>query len=125
MTIVSDTADTTCLNLLKDIVEVSQDNNSIKFFRKDLTTMSIWLLIMSANLKGQKINIEDIARAVAPINRISKPSLRLILEKAKHKGYIKFTKNLDDHRSLDVEPEEIIIKEFRSWIKKFLNNMTQ
>ncbi len=120
MTIASDTADTTCLNLLKDIVEVSQDNNSIKFFRKDLTTMSIWLLIMSANLKGQKINIEDIARAVAPISRISKPSLRLILEKAKHKKYIKFTKNLDDHRSLDVEPEEIIIKEFRSWIKKFL-----
>ena len=117
---VPDTIDKICLNLLKDIADVSKNNNSIKFFRKDFITMTMWLLIISANLKGQKISIEDIARAVAPISKISKPSLRLILENAKHKGYIKFINSENDHRSWHVEPEEITIKEFRSWIKKFL-----
>jgi len=117
---VPDTIEKICLNLLKDIADVSKNNNSIKFFRKDFTTMTMWLLIISANLKGQKISIEDIVRAVAPISKISKPSLRLILENAKHKGYIKLSNNLDDHRSLNVEPEEITIKEFKFWIKKFL-----
>ena len=117
---IPDTIEKICQNLLKDITEVSQNNNSIKFFRKDFTTMTIWLLIISSYLKGTKINIEDIARAVAPSSKISKPSLRLILENAKHKGYIKFTNNPNDHRSWNVEPEEITVKEFRSWIKKFL-----
>ena len=117
---IPDTLEKICQNLLQDIIEVSQNNNSIKFFRKDFTTMTIWLLIISAYLKGRKVNIEDIARAVAPSSKISKPSLRLILENAKHKGFIKFTNSKKDLRSWYVEPEEITIKEFRTWIKKFL-----
>ena len=120
MIIIPDITEEICTNLLKDIAEVSQNNNSIKFFRKDFIRMTMWLLIIKNNLMGQKINIEDIARAVAPISKISKPSLRLILENAKHKGYIKFTSNLDDHRSINVEPEAITIKEFKFWIEKFL-----
>ena len=117
---IPDTIEKICQNLLNDIAEVSQNDNSIRFFRKDFTTMTIWLLIISAYLQDKKINIEDIARSVAPSSKISKPSLRLILENAKHKGYIKFINSENDHRSWHVEPEEITIKEFRSWIKKFL-----
>ena len=117
---IPDTIEKICQNLLQDIIDVSQNNNSIKFFRKDFTSMTIWLLIISSYLKGKKINIEDIARAVAPSSKISKPSLRLILENAKHKGYIKFTNSKNDLRSWHVEPEEITINEFRIWIKKFL-----
>ena len=119
---IPDTLDKICQNLLKDITEVSQNNNSIKFFRKDFTTMTIWLLIISAYLQGKKINIEDIARAVAPSSKISKPSLRLILENAKHKGFIKLTNSKKDLRSWNVEPEEITIKEFRIWIKNYLKD---
>jgi len=119
---IPDTMDKICQNLLKDITEVSQNNNSIKFFRKDFTTMTIWLLIISAYLQGKKINIEDIARAVAPSSKISKPSLRLILENAKHKGFIKLTNSKKDLRSWNVEPEEITIKEFRIWIKNYLKD---
>ena len=119
---IPDTLDKICQNLLKDITEVSQNNNSIKFFRKDFTTMTIWLLIISAYLQDKKINIEDIARAVAPSSKISKPSLRLILENAKHKGFIKLTNSKKDLRSWNVEPEEITIKEFRIWIKNYLKD---
>jgi hypothetical protein len=120
MTELSEPFNKICQILLKDLAEVSKENNSIKFFRKDFTTMSMWLLIISAKLNGNKINIEDIARAIATINKVSKPSLRTFLERAKHRGYLKFIKNVDDHRSLNVEPEEIMIKEFKFWIKKFL-----
>ncbi len=109
-----------CTNLLKDIVDVSQQNNSIKFFRKDFTSMTMWLLIINAYFKNKKINIEDLARAVAPASKISKPSLRLILENAKHKGYIRFIKSENDQRSWNVEPEEVTIKEFKVWVKSFL-----
>jgi len=81
--------------------------------------MTMWLLIINAHFKNKKINIEDLARAVAPASKISKPSLRLILENAKHKGFIKFTNSENDHRSWNVEPEEIIIKEFKVWVKNF------
>jgi hypothetical protein len=108
-----------CNNLLKDILEISKLDNSVSFFRKDLPRMTIWLLIISSYLKGNRINIEDISRAVAPSSKISKPSLRLILENAKHKGFIKFTNNKTDRRSLVVEPEEITIREFKLWSKNF------
>ena len=117
---IPDTIEKICHNLLNDIAEVSQNDNSIRFFRKDFTTMTMWLLIMNAHFKDKKINIEDLARAVAPASKISKPSLRLILENAKHKGFIKLIRSQEDQRSWNIEPEEIIIKEFKIWIRNFL-----
>ena len=71
-----------CKNLLADLITVNQGNSSIKFFRKDLTTMLIWLYVMDSYANEKKINIEDIARGISTATRLSKPSLRLILENA-------------------------------------------
>ena len=72
-----DHAKKVCSNLLNDLIEVSQGNSSIKFFRKDLTTMLIWLFIMDAFAKKKSINIEDIARGIASATRISKQRFKL------------------------------------------------
>ena len=104
--------------LLKDLIKVNQGDTSIKFFRHDLVTMIIWLYIMNAFANKQKINIEDIARGIAQATRISKPSLRLILENAKEKGFIKFTHSTVDTRSWIVEPETLTIQEFNTWAKR-------
>jgi hypothetical protein len=104
--------------LLKDLIKVNQGDTSIKFFRHDLVTMIIWLYIMNAFANKQKINIEDIARGIAEAVRVSKPSLRLILENAKRKGFIKFTHNTEDSRSWIIEPENIAIEEFNAWTKR-------
>ena len=109
-----------CATLLKDLVEVNKGDSSIKFFRQDLITMVIWLYIMESYSKNIKINIEDVARGVSQACRISKPSLRLILENAKAKGFIKFTQNLKDNRSWIIEPEDISINEFNAWTKKLV-----
>ena len=104
--------------LLKDLIKVNQGDTSIKFFRHDLVTMMIWLYIMNAFANKQKVNIEDIARGIAEAVRISKPSLRLILENAKRKGFIKFTHNAEDSRSWIIEPENIAIEEFNAWTNR-------
>lgn len=109
-----------CKNLLADLITVNQGNSSIKFFRKDLTTMLIWLYVMDSYANEKKINIEDIARGISTATRLSKPSLRLILENAKQKGFLKFTHNTEDSRSWIIEPEEISISEFNFWTQRIV-----
>ena len=106
-----------CGTLLSDLKIVCKGNSSIKFFRKDLTTMLIWLYIINSYGQKIKINIEDIAREISSSTRISKPSLRLILENAKEKGFLRFTHSLSDTRSWMIEPEDISISEFNEWTK--------
>ena len=108
-----------CDKLLNDLIEVSQGDSSIKFFRRDLITMLVWLFIMDAYSRGEEINIEDIARGISVSTSISKPSLRLILENAKQKGYLKFTHNNKDNRSWVIEPETVTLNEFNLWINSW------
>ena len=111
-----------CKDLLEDLIETSKEDNSIKFFRKDATTMLVWLFIIRAHSKKKKINIEDIARGISSSTTISKPSLRLILENAREKGFLKFTHSTSDNRSWIIEPEEISLNEFNLWTKNWPTN---
>ena len=111
-----------CDALLADIINTvdNDETSTIKFFRKDLVTMTIWLFILKSYNEYKAINIEDIAREVAPSSRVSKPSLRLILENAKIKKFIRFVDNPKDNRSWIIEPEDITINEFKKWTQIFL-----
>ena len=109
-----------CKYLLLDLINVSKGCSSIKFFRKDITTMLIWLFIIDSHSNGKKINIEDISRGISQATTISKPSLRLILENAKELKFLKFTHNKTDSRSWIIEPEEISITEFNLWTKNII-----
>jgi hypothetical protein len=110
-----------CKKLFNDLVEVNKGDSSIKFFRKDLITMLVWMFIVKSYADKTTINIEDIARGISHTTRISKPSLRLILENAKAKGFIKFTLNKNDKRSWIIEPQDITITEFNTWSKNWFN----
>ena len=111
-----------CDALLYDIIKRTDNGevSTIKFFRKDLISMTIWLFILKSYNEYKAINIEDIAREVAPSSRVSKPSLRLILENAKIKKFIRFVDNPKDNRSWVIEPEDITINEFKKWTQIFL-----
>ena len=109
-----------CIKLFSDLIDVNKGNSSLKFFRENKTNISIWLFIIKSYSIRNSINIEDIAREIAPISKISKPSLRLILENAKKRGFIKFTHNQKDTRSWIIEPEEKTINEFQKWSKIFI-----
>ena len=113
-------AHTICIKLFSDLIEMNKGDSSLKFFRENKTNIAIWLFIIKSYGIKNTINIEDIAREIAPISKISKPSLRLILENAKKKGFIKFTHNQKDTRSWIIEPEEITINEFNKWSEIFI-----
>ena len=109
-----------CIKLSSDLIEMNKEDGSLNFFRESTTTMAIWLFIIKSYSIKNSINIEDIAREIAPISKISKPSLRLILENAKKKGFVKFTHNQKDTRSWIIEPEEKTINEFQKWSEMFI-----
>ena len=111
-----------CDALHYDIIKRTDngEESTIKFFRKDLISTTIWLFIIKSYNEYRSINIEDIAREIAPSSRISKPSLRLILENAKIKKFIRFVDNPKDNRSWIIEPEDITINEFKKWTQIFL-----
>ena len=109
-----------CIKLFTDLIERNKEDGSLKFFRESTTAMAIWLFIIKSYSIKNTINIEDIAREIATISKISKPSLRLIKKKKKKKGFIKFTHNQKDTRSWIIEPEEITINEFKKWSKIFI-----
>ena len=109
-----------CEILLKNFINNNDTDSSVKFFRKDVVTMTIWLFILKSFYEKKNINIEDIAREIAYSSRVSKPSLRLILENGKEKGFIKFTHNKKDQRSWVIEPETKTINEFNQWCKNFV-----
>ena len=113
-------AHSTCIKLFSDLIDVNKGNSSLKFFRENKTNIAIWLFIIKSYSIKNLVNIEDIAREIAPISKISKPSLRLILENAKKRGFIKFTHNQKDTRSWIIEPEEKTINEFQKWSKIFI-----
>jgi DNA-binding MarR family transcriptional regulator len=104
-----------CNSLLDNNLKNCKEDNSLKFFRKDFESRTIWLNILRSHFTGEKINIEQLARLIATTSTISKPTLRLILDNAEHKGYLKFVKSKKDLRSVNIELEDITIKEFKEW----------
>ena len=113
--ITDNTASKICDNLLKNIFKMSKDDSSLKFFRKDFESRTIWLNILKVHFANETINIEQLSRLIAVTSPISKPTLRSILENAVHKKFIKFVKSNKDLRSVNIELEDVTIKEFKEW----------
>jgi hypothetical protein len=116
MVLINDTAAiNVCDNLINDVLKICEADNSLKFFRKDFASRTIWFLILKAHFQKKEINIEMLSRAIAKTSIISKPTLRLILDNAMHRRYLKFVDSKKDRRSRIIELEDVTIKEFKEW----------
>jgi hypothetical protein len=123
MSIISDgLASNICVGLLEDTLKISKADNSLKYFRKDFASRAVWFLILKAHFEKKDITIEILARAVAEVSTISKPTLRQIVDNAMHKGFIKLVDSKKDHRSMNIVLEEVTITEFKEWCS-FIRDM--
>jgi len=123
MSIISDSlASNICVGLLEDTLKISKADNSLKYFRKDFASRAVWFLILKAHFEKKDITIEILARAVAEVSTISKPTLRQIVDNAMHKGFIKLVDSKKDHRSMNIVLEDVTITEFKEWCF-FIKNM--
>ena len=116
MILVSDGyASNMCVGLLEDTLKIFKADNSLKFFRKDFASRTVWFLILNAHFKKKDITIEILSRAVAEVSIISKPTLRQIVDNAMHRGFIKLVDSKKDHRSMNIVLEDVTITEFKEW----------
>ena len=116
MNLVSDSyASNMCVGLLEDTIKIFKADNSLKFFRKDFASRTVWFLILNAHFKKKDITIEILSRAVAEVSIISKPTLRQIVDNAMHRGFIKLVDSKKDHRSMNIVLEDVTITEFKEW----------
>jgi len=123
MSLVSDSyASNICVRLLEDTSKIFKADNSLKLFRRDFVSRSVWFLILNAHFKKKDITIEILSRAVAEVSIISKPTLRKIVDNAVHKGFIKLVDSKKDHRSMNIVLEEVTITEFKQWCS-FIRDM--
>ena len=123
MSIISDgLASNICVGLLEDTLKISKADNSLKYFRKDFASRAVWFLILKAHFEKKDITIEILARAVAEVSTISKPTPRQIVDNAMHKGFIKLVDSKKDHRSMNIVLEDVTITEFKEWCF-FIKNM--
>ena len=104
-----------CKSLVSNIHKICKEDNSLKFFRKDFNSRTVWLHILKAHFENEKINIEQLSRSIASMSTVSKPTLRLILDNAEHRGFLRFVKSKEDQRSVNIQLEEVTIKEFKDW----------
>ena len=123
MSLISDSnASNICAGLLEDTLKIFKADNSLKFFRKDFASRTVWLLILKAHFEKKDITIEILARAVAEVSIISKPTLRQIVDNAMHRGFIKLVDSKKDHRSMNIVLEDVTINEFKEWCY-FINDI--
>ena len=123
MSLVSDSyASNMCVGLLEDTLKIFKADSSLKFFRKDFASRTVWFLILNAHFNKKDITIEILSRAVAKVSIISKPTLRQIVDNAMHKGFIKLVDSKKDHRSMNIVLEEVTITEFKEWCS-FIRDM--
>ena len=59
-----------CAGLLEDTLKICKADNSLKFFRKDFASRTVWLLILKAHFEKKDITIKILARAVAEVSII-------------------------------------------------------
>lgn len=106
-------------SMFLDLKTSNEKFKTVKFFRKNIQTVVIWLYVLSSFYRQKIINIEDIYNEVNKIKRTSKPSVKNYLDEAKRLNFLIFENNIEDKRSKTVKPSELTINEFLHWKKLF------
>ena len=107
-------------NIAKDLRERLNDFETIKFFRKDLISHWIWIVVLEKyyNNEVNDNNIERIIQNI-PSELGSRPTLFKVIDIAVSKKFLIKELNKKDKRKFDIIPSEKTIIEFEEWAKIF------
>jgi len=114
------------LNLLqtlkKDLNISNIEFETVKFFRKDFVSVSIWFFVLEQyynnNNNNNNNNIENIITKI-PNEYASRPTIFKIIDDAVSKKYFKKIVDHNDKRKYNLSPTSQTIKEFEEWAKVF------
>ena len=105
-------------SLNKDLNQSNFEFKIIKFFRKDIVSVSIWLCVLEQYYKNNNINVESIMLAI-PNEYASRPTIFKISNNAVSKKYFIKIIDTNDKRKNNIFPTLQTIKEFEEWSKVF------
>ena len=104
--------------LKKDLNQSNSDFKTVKFFRKDIVSVSVWLCVLEQYYINNINNIENIIREI-PREYASRPTIFKIIDDAVAKNYFEKIADKNDKRKYNLIPTSQTIKEFEEWSKVF------
>ena len=101
-------------NLENDLVVSNSKFETVKFFRKDITSVWVWFIVLISYYKKTKVTSETILNTI-PKEYASRVTIFKILDDTVKKKY--FTKEIDvnDKRKFIISPTKITLEEFEKW----------
>jgi len=107
------------LQTLKKSLNISDSEfKTVKFFRKDIVSVSVWLCVLEQYYINNINNIENIIREI-PREYASRPTIFKIIDDAVAKNYFEKIADKNDKRKYNLIPTSQTIKEFEEWSKVF------
>ena len=109
-----------CNVLEQDLLNSNSKYKTLKFFRKNIVTVIIWLSSIKNFYNNEKNSVEDLVRRSNSVSRVSRPSVVSFINNAVSKGYLISEKSKSDKRKYNIIPTKITLKEFEKWSKIFI-----
>ena len=101
-------------NLENDLDISNSKYQTVKFFRKDITSVWVWFIVIISYYKKTKITTEIILSKI-PKEYASRVTIFKILDDAVKKKYFSKEIDINDKRKFIISPTNITIEEFEKW----------
>ena len=102
--------------LREDLSKYNSKFETIKFFRRNLTSYWVWICILDRYYNNG--NVENIIREI-PSEYASRPTLFRIIDDAVKAEYLVKEVDKNDKRKFNLFPTQQTIDEFEEWAKIF------
>ena len=101
-------------NLETDLDASNHKFNTVKFFRKDITSVWVWFIVLISYYKETKVTSEIILNTI-PKEYASRVTIFKILDDSVKKKYFNKEVDINDKRKFIISPTNITIEEFEKW----------
>lgn len=104
-----------CNILEEDLLHSNNKYKTLKFFRKNIVTVTVWLYTIKNFYNNQCNSVEDLVRRANTVSRVSRPSIVKFIKIAVSQDYLIIKTNEKDKRKYNIIPAKITLKEFEKW----------
>ena len=101
-------------NLENDLDVSNSKFETVKFFRKNITNVWVWFIILISYYKKTKVTPEIVLNTI-PKEYASRGTIFKILDDAVKKKYLTKEIDINDKRKFIISPTNITIEEFEKW----------
>jgi len=103
------------LEILENDLNISNNEfETVKFFRKDITSVWVWFIVLKSFYKKTKVS-PDLVLSTIPKEYASRVTIFKILDDTVKKKYFSKEIDINDKRKFIISPTNITIEEFEKW----------